>query len=146
MYQPSGHRWEIRWPLGCLPGGNSRQLAQQPWASRLPQGIGWAWRGDLGTWSFGVLPVSTAVLTFRRESGPVLPASSTLGSASKQRLVAYPTRAGLGIWAQPAWLAVGKEVAGDSTRRTKQYPQAMVGLAGASATQALCFLGIYLLC
>lgn len=60
--------------------------------------------------------------------------------------IADPTRAGLGIWAQPAWLAVGKEVAGDSTRRTKQYPQAMVGLAAASATPALCFLGIYLLC
>lgn len=55
------------------------------------QGTGWAWGGDLGTWAFGDLPVSSAVITFRTESGPVLPASSMLESASKQRLVAYPT-------------------------------------------------------
>lgn len=61
MSQPSGHRWEIRRTLNRLAGGNCRQLVQQPWAGRL-QGTGWGWGGNLGTWAFGVLPVSSAAL------------------------------------------------------------------------------------
>ena len=94
---------------------------------------GWGWGGNLGTWAFGVLPVSSAALTSRREFGPIPPSptdpglslsrdwycSGKAGGFPTDWSCRPPTGASLEIWVQPTWLAVGRKVAGDSHKGTK---------------------------